>query len=358
MTPRSTRATLRKVAEHAGVSLATASLVLSGKGIQHRIAPDTCERVQRAAEQLDYAPNRLVHSLQRGQTQVLSFFNGFRGRDSQDLYMDNLLSAAEVAAGQLGYDLLVNCDYRRPPSETYRHLNGGLVDGVLFFAPAPEDPLTAHLRTSRLRTVLLNARDPQGLLASVQDDVVSGMAQVAHRLAEAGHRRIAVLGEVRSGGRDTFQRVDLLRRFLAERGIELPESYIVTRTGGYREATAQLLALRPRPTAVFCWRDRLAYWTIEAAEELGVRIPEELSVVGYDGLTWPAPTRHTATSVSVDIELLAATAVSLLVDLIEGRAEPGAEMTVPVRFREGTTLAPPLTSTRREQPAAYASKAG
>src|SRR5262249_9001953 len=107
------RTTLMQVAERAGVSPTTASLVLGGKASKHRISEETYRRVQQAAQELDYSPNLLVRSIQRGRTHVLSFFNAFRQRSTNDLYMDRLSAAIERAAGRRGYDILIHCDFNR-----------------------------------------------------------------------------------------------------------------------------------------------------------------------------------------------------------------------------------------------------
>ena len=159
------RTTLIQVAERAGVSPTTASLVLCGKASKHRISEETLDRVQRAAQELDYAPNLLVRSMQRGRTHILSFFNGFRYRDTNDLYMDQLSAAIERAAGKRGYDILVHCDFERTAEETYRFLNGGRADGLIFFAPPEDDPLLPYLLTSRLPTVLINGCEATNTLS-------------------------------------------------------------------------------------------------------------------------------------------------------------------------------------------------
>src|SRR5580704_6893454 len=107
------RTRLLEVANRAGVSVSTASLVLAGKSANRRISEDTRERVRKIAEDLNYAPNLLTRSLRRGRTHILSFYSTFRNREEADVYMDNLSSAVEMAGGQAGYDILVHCHYDR-----------------------------------------------------------------------------------------------------------------------------------------------------------------------------------------------------------------------------------------------------
>src|SRR5579863_8684747 len=149
MTERqTTRTRLHEVASLAGVSVSTVSLVLAGKADRLRISESTRARVRGAAEDLNYAPNLLTRSLRRGRTHVLSFYSTFRLREESDLYMDTLSSAIERAGGEAGYDILVHCNFGRSPKEIYQFLNGGLADGLILFAPQPDDPLLALLHKS------------------------------------------------------------------------------------------------------------------------------------------------------------------------------------------------------------------
>lgn len=341
---RQKRTTLDEVAKRAGVSRTTASLVLSGKATAHRISEETYRRVKQAAQELDYSPNLLVRSLQRGRTHVISFFNAFRLRTVDDLYMDRLSTAIERAAGKLGYDVLVHCDFSRPPEDTYRFLNGGRADGLLLFAPLPDDPLLPLLRRSRLPVVLINSNDSEGALPSVRDDVHSGMKQVAETLVRLGHRRVAAVIEEGSDFRDAMPRVRLLQHHLRQLGADLPERLIHSYWSERQRILDQLLREAEPPTAVFCWRDWLAYRLLEDCEQLGVEVPTQLSVVGYDGLHWPAATRHLAASVQVDLQALAETAVSLLHQYILGEREEAADIAIPVRLHFGTTLDAPFAS--------------
>lgn len=347
MLKRRTRTTLSEVAKRAGVSRTTASLVLSGKASGHRISEETRRRVKEVAQELDYSPNLLVRSLQRGRTHVLSFFNAFRLRTVNDLYMDRLSTAIERAAGKLGYDVLVHCDFSRPPEETYRFLNGGRADGLLLFAPLPDDPLLPLLRRSRLPVVLVNACDEEGILSSVRDDVESGMRQVAEVLVRLGHRHVAAIIEEGSDFRDAIPRVRLLQRYLRELDSDLPEERIASYWSERTGVLAHLLSAPDPPTAIFCWRDWLAYRILEDCNQLGIEVPTQLSVIGYDGLHWPATTRHIAASVHVDLDRLAEAAVNLLHRIIVGEQETYADVAIPVEIQRGTTLdAPPVSRQR------------
>lgn len=338
---RKPRVTLSDVAAKAGVSATTASLVLGGKTVSHRISADTHQRILAAAKTLDYVPNRLVHSMQKGSTQILSFFNGFRNRLANDLYQDALTTAIERAAGNRGYDILITCDFKRSPEETYRYLNGGIVDGLIFFAPQPDDPLLPYLRNSRLPTVLLGAADRENVLSSVKDDVEGGMRLIADRLYALGHRRIALAPHLADVNGDRDARFELLARFMAEKGVRIQESKAVVSENDGETLYAHLRESPETPTAIFCWRDFQAYCLLESCEKRGLQIPQNLTVVGYDGLAWPLATSHKAASIKVDFDILSETAISLLIDSIHKPVAPPVQKRIPVTLYEGTTLASP-----------------
>jgi len=339
------RTTLRDIARRTGVSVSTASLVLSNKAAERRISSDVVERVQQAASALDYSPNLLVKSLRRGQTHVLSFLNGFRNRDAHDFYMDRLSTAIERAGGALGYDILVYCDFRRSEQEMYRNLNGGRSDGLIFFAPLPTDPLLGYLRASSLPTVLINREDESGVLTSVRDDVEDGIRQIAQELARLGHRRIAMLTNEGDANPDAHARVRLLRRCLADRNIAVPDSWIIPTVESDDASVSSTLRYLVNeadpPTAIFCWHDRLGYRVLEHCSTLGIPVPDQVSVVGYDGLRWPAKAPHILASVHIDLEQIAETTVRNLDNLIHGKETIAATRKVAGALMAGTTLAAP-----------------
>ncbi len=333
------RITLAAVASESKVSLATASAVLNGKGTKIRIATETRERVMAAAVALDYAPNLLVKGLQSGKTNVISFFNAFRVRTIGDLYMDRLSASLEVAAGNAGYDLLMHCDFSRSPEETYRFLNGGQTDAVIVFAPIAEDPLLPFLRSSKLPVVLVNSSDPEGVLPSVRDDVSAAMRTLAKTLFQLGHRRIQPLVEPFLVGEDARERVGALRVGLAELGIDLlPIREVPGSASELTQVLPGILASQDAPTALFCWRDFLAYQVLEAGNRLDISFPDAISVVGYDGLHWPAGTPHEAASTHIDLHQLAQRAVHMIDTLIQHRIQTPTQVVVGTELKLGTTL--------------------
>lgn len=334
------RITLAEVAQKAGVSLSTASFVLNGKGTTLRISELTRDRVIAAAAELDYTPNLLVKGMQSGRTNVFSFFNAFRSRTLGDLYMDRLMASLEIAARDRGYDMMVHCAFHKSAQETYRFLNGGRADGVIVFAPFEDDPLLPYLRTSRMPVVLINSVDPQGTLGSVREDTASAMRLVAEALVAKGHKRIVPFVEVGPQVHDAEDRVRFLKESLADLGVRLLPSEVVQPDSESIAAQLPTVLKNTQATAVFCWRDYLAYQFLEATEKLRIEVPTQLSVVGFDGIRWPSATAHQAASVQIDLSQLAATTVATLDDLVQNPSRPRSQKVVEAHLDAGTTLGP------------------
>ncbi len=325
----------------AGVSTSTASSVLSGNSGHRRISEETRRKVRGAASDLGYTPSLLHRSMRRGRTHVISLFNAFRNRASGDLYLDRLSGALEEAGGELGYDILVHANFKREASATYDFLNGGFADGLVLFGSTADEPLLPLLRGSSLPTVLVAPRHLDPDFSAVVDDEEMGMRLVAEALLENGHRKIAAVVGQRGGMLDPTGRLRRLREELTRRGVEFDERNVVVFDGSPSETVRALLSFQSRPTAVFVWHDGNAYKIVEELEAHGLRVPQDISVVGYDGIVWPCKSPHVVASVQVPLESIAKAGVTLLDRLINGEPGPLSE-TLPVRFDSGTTLGRPL----------------
>jgi DNA-binding LacI/PurR family transcriptional regulator len=309
---------------------------MNGLAAGRGIPTHTIEKVLKGAKELNYVPNLLVRSLRSGRTNVIYFYSAFRDRFSTDLYMDRISSSLMVASGEAKFDVLFHCNFDRTTRETFEILSGGFADGLILFAPEPNDPLLEMLREGDLPVVIMNRQDPRGQFSSVYASNAEGMRLVADALIGSGHRRIAAI-DVPQHWFDGRERIQLLRTYLAESGVELIEDALCDYDHDKEGIIKRLLALPDPPTALFCWHDRVAYWVLESCQVLGIDVPSQLSVVGYDGLRWPAATHHEAASVVVDLDSLSARAVQALRRQIETRGPATCE-TVPLRFSHGSTL--------------------
>lgn len=334
------RSTLQDVARVAGVSPSTVSSVLAGNAQARRISQKTYEHVQSVAAELGYTPNLLHRSIRRGRTNVISLFNAFRTRERGDLYLDRITGAIEQAGGELGYDILVHTNFNRGVEETYEFLNGGFADGLVLFGSTSDDPLLPLLRQSYVPTVLINPRQEDEAFVNVTDDEAQGMREIAKSLVQLGHKNVAAVVESVGGLLDPTGRLRRLRNELVALELEFDERNVVIWNDAPHETIRTVREMKNRPTALFVWHDRNAYRLVEACSALGVRVPEELSIVGYDGILWPSTSPHVVASVEVPVYEMAEVGLKLLDQLISGDRS-AMSTKLPVKFKSGTTLGHP-----------------
>ncbi|WP_255491894.1 LacI family DNA-binding transcriptional regulator [Actinotalea sp. JY-7876] len=278
------RVGIKDVALHAGVSAATVSLVLNGRATT-RIPATTQDRVRDAAQHLGYAPNTLARGLRTRRTHTIGFLSD---RIATTPYAVRMIEAAQDAARENGHLLFLvstggDATAEQDAVETLRaHQVDGFVYACMWHRAVTAPPWIPR------GTVFLDARPVEGGFAAVVPDDRGGAAAAVQELVDAGHVRIAYLdidedplplaSELRLEGY-----LDVLTRA----GITPDPALHVRGTSdaaGGREAADRLLALPParRPTALFCFNDRLAMGAYAAARHHGLAVPADLSVVGYD----------------------------------------------------------------------------
>jgi LacI family transcriptional regulator, repressor for deo operon, udp, cdd, tsx, nupC, and nupG len=316
------------VARRAGVSQSTVSLVLSGKSAG-RISARTEEAVRRAAEELGYRPNVAARALRTGATRTV----GMVVTDVTHPFFGYVLRGAQMAAWRAGYAVALVDVANDPAREraSFEALRAGPADGFLFFTVEPPAPLGEHVVAIEV--------GPPGM-PSVRFDVEHGTELAVGRLLELGHTRIGHLGSNIKG--ETFRRrrtrMDAL---LAAHDLEPgPRALSAFRFEDARVAALELLDAPERPTAVFCDDDILAGGVYLAARERGLRIPADLSVIGFDDLPFAQVLEPPLTTIAIDAELLGATAFELLAALIAG--EPaGPDRVLPAELVVRDSTAPP-----------------
>nr|WP_103844172.1 LacI family DNA-binding transcriptional regulator [Streptomyces sp. Ru72]POX45067.1 LacI family transcriptional regulator [Streptomyces sp. Ru72] len=280
---------IKDVAAAAGVSTATVSHVLNrveGK----RISQETRQRIWRVAGELGYAPNSLARALKTQRSQTIGFVSDEIATTPHAGRM--ILGAQEAAAAEGLVLLLVNTSGDAELERTsIEMLLQRQVDGVLYAAMYHRSvELPEALRSTP--TVLLDARCDDTAVPFVVPDEVQGGYTAVRELIAHGHRRIGVTVQTRDLPARQG-RLEGYRKALAEAGIPYDPSLIAAEAAvpfdtvggdvdsGYR-AARRLLTAQPRPTALFCYTDRMAAGAYRAAAELGLSIPRDLSVVGFD----------------------------------------------------------------------------
>jgi LacI family transcriptional regulator len=273
--------TIRDVARRAGVSIATVSRVLNNT--PRGVAPALQRRVLRAAQKLDYRPNALARSLHQKHTHTL----GLVIPDIANPYYAEITRGIEDVCRQSGYAVFI-CNTDRNPGTMAHYLQilrEKRVDAIIIGGGGTHARRHSQiLQGSSVPTLLIGRYDVD--LPAVRIDNVKGAWEAATHLIRLGHRRIAILSGPKNST-SMHDRIKGYRRALNEHALALPREWLLY--GDLRPASAfslaqHLLTTRPAPTGILAANDQMAVATIRAATQLGIGVPKDVSVVGFDNI--------------------------------------------------------------------------
>lgn len=316
---------IKDVAAEAGVSVTTVSHVLNDVAYA-RVGAETRERVQEAAHRLGYGPNRLAQALRTQRSGMIGFISE---EIATTPHAGRIILGSEETAKRRGYNILI-INSTSTGTEDSREGNVAAlldrqVDGILY-ATMYHRRFRVPKNLAGLPAVLVDSEDVDHSISSVIPDEEGGARAAVQTLINAGHTRIGMLNNT-DDVPATHSRLRAFKETLADAGLEfhsqLVQSELSEVPGGY-QAALRLLQPEDRPTAVFCYNDRMAMGLYRAASELGLSIPEELSVVGFDNQELIAENLHPAlTTVALPHYEMGAWATENLIDAIEGKTDLG-----------------------------------
>ena len=332
--------TIRDVARHAGVSIATVSRVVNG---QTAIRPETRDRVQSSIDALGFRPNAIGRSLKAGTSRVLGVMVPTLANPVFAEAVEGLQQTARAA----GYGVMVTTsDYdmatERAAVET---LMVGRVDALVLTVTDPTWPDTADWLAAINRPVVLIYNQP-GSRPTVTVDNARAGAAAAELFLTRGHRNLAMVTGSLSASDRARARWDGFADRLRQAGMPAPE--MVEIPFAEADLTAVLAPLAGRvggPTGLFCSNDLIALRAIAALRALGLRVPDDMSVVGFDGIATGSLIDPTLSSVSQPSRTMGETAARLVLsELAGGVAEPVTIL--PHRLVEGGSVGSPPKATR------------
>ncbi|SDD11903.1 LacI family DNA-binding transcriptional regulator [Auraticoccus monumenti] len=309
--------TSHDVARLAGVSQPTVSRALRDSP---KVSEETKERVRQAARTLGYVISETGRALASGRSRRV----GLLVTDLENQFYPYAISAMHRQLESMDYQLILHTessDGERIAERLFAHS----LDGVLLATTTSDSSLPLRLKDRGVPFVYFNRTAASVEADSTTADAVNGLGELARAVLDQGHRRVAAI----FGPRNTStgeEREEALRAALELEGVTVPVA--LTRRGafdvqtGYR-GMGELLALRERPTVVVCSNDVVALGALNAAHELGVRVPEDVSVVGFDDLPparWPM---FSLTTVGFDLAAMARAAARLLIERVEGGETAG-----------------------------------
>ena len=319
-------ATIREVAERAGVSYATVSHVINNTRL---VSPETRARVLAAMEALNYRPNALARSLRQGKTHTI----GLVLPDSANPFFAEISRSIEDEAFKKGYSVfLCNTELDTQRELFYVDvLSKKQVDGIIFVAAGDQADSLDFLLRQGMPVVMIDRDLPNVEVDAVLTDHQLGGFLATRHLLELGHRRIACIAGP-SSITPSAERIIGYRRALEQAGLPYDENLVIR--GDYHaqsglEITHSILKMDPRPTAIFALNDLMALGALRAAAEAGYSIPRDLAVVGYDDLELAQFTNPPLTTIAQPKREIGAQAVHLLVDRMARKSRPPSRLVLP-----------------------------
>lgn len=320
---RRTHATIKEVAELAGVSQMTVSRVLNRR---ETVRESTRTRVEAAIRELNYRPNLLARSLAGGR----SLFIGLLYHNPSRSYLGELLVGALRLCRDEGHHLVIedfsSDDLQSAALQFAERLGGAGLDGVVLAPPMSEDEgILDALNSAQIPTVLIAPKDVSRTDISVSIDDTAAAEAMTQHVIEHGHSRIGFIRgpEHHSSARRRFKG---FKAAIARSGLTVDEAWIRQGDYTYRSgmiAAEAMMGLAERPTVIFACNDDMAAGVIASAHRLGLRVPEDLSVVGFDDTVFATAIWPQLTTVRQPIADMASEAVALLARHLTAEEAPG-----------------------------------
>jgi len=318
------------------------SKVLHGKGQNVRVGAETAETIRRVANELQYHPNRLARSFRQQKTQTIGLvFSNFGRIGEFNGYFTAFLNGVISATFQSEYGLTICPNLVK--SSVNGVINDGRFDGLLWCKPDYTVQSAQSIERSEIPIVMMHAPDGEGPnVPRFCCDNLSGLKLAVDHLYELGHRRIAfVMDALNVSTAEGRARVEGFQSAMAMHELPtMPDSVLYWRHDPLE--LEQLMAREGRPTALISYSEKQAVLILKEAEALGISIPGELSVIGFDSTAHCDTTRPRLTAISQPIEKMAFDATNVLISYIEAEQYPSRSFIYPCGFdiRESTARPP------------------
>ena len=335
---------IRDVARRARVSTATVSRTVNQVAT---VDAQLAKRVWKAIEELGYYPNRQARALVSGRSRVF----GLIVSEITNPFFPEIVQTFETLAVEQHYEILLTSTIHDPKRMelAVRRMIEGRVDGVAILTFGMEDSLLEHLRFRNLPLVFVDVGPKAPRVSNIRVDYADGIRQAVQHLAAFRHERIGfITGPLRL--RSAAARKAAFLASMSEIGLPVEPEYIVEgdhRLEGGKRALQKLADLRERPTALLCSNDMTAIGVMREAYELGIRVPQELSIVGFDDIRMAEFMTPPLTTIQMSQSELARLAFEALLKDVK-RETPlteGSEYVLKTRLvlRGSTSLSPEHT---------------
>jgi DNA-binding LacI/PurR family transcriptional regulator len=335
--------TIKDVARRAEVSHSTVSRALRGNPL---ISDETSKRVRQIAREMGYHPSVAARSLKTHQTQAL----GVVVRNIDDPFFSEILQGIEDVAQRAGYSLFISSSQNDTERErsVVQAMREHRVDGIIICSTSFSSGQSQQLLEYGVPIVAVNNQAAEEYRYSIYHDDEDGCRQLTRYLIEIGHRQIAYLGNSLSG-RTTLDRLSGFQKEMDAAGLPVPDDYIHQFPGGDPESGRlsldHFLNLVDRPTALICFNDMIAIGALNKLQSVGISVPDECSVTGFDNIVFSAYTNPPLTTFDQPKHYIGAEAARLLLDLLktdrDGIAPALKSQTLKGRLLVRKSTAPP-----------------
>lgn len=344
--------TLKDIAKKCGVSTATVSYVLNNS--PRPVLPATRDRVLEAIAEMGYQPNAYARALRGVRTPVIGVVFPHRTVPLTNVYFGPALEGivAQATERRMATMLLTGFTWEETEQGAEREFSG-ICDGFLLVAPRRDSRFAGDLARSGVPVVSVGTQVSEPRVSSIDADNRAGGKLATDHLLELGHRRIAIVLTGESARPSISDKFDQYTWFALERqqgyrdallaaGLEPDPCLVATISDepvASRAAVRQLLR-EEAPTAIFGCNDGAAYRIIEVCRELGIRVPEDLSVMGFDDIAYTASFDPPLTTIRQPISEIGASAVDMLCAQIEGQMPEAEHRLMPVELIKRRSTAP------------------
>jgi len=322
---RSKPVSIKDIARAAGVSHSTVSRALADSPL---VAAETKERIQRLSREMGYTPSAIARGLVTRRTATV----GLVVTTIADPFIAEVARGVEETALDNEYSVVLCACHAEPERELacVRTLREKRVDAIIVTSSRVGSLYVPLLEQLAVPIVLINNQHEGRYVYSVRNDDRRGGGLVGDQLAALGHRRVAYIGGP-PNAYSSVERLEGCRAALQEHGGDIPHDLVVPgdgRTGGGMTGAVLLLQRSPHPTAVFCYNDMTAIGALRAVKEAGLRVPGDVSIVGYDDIPFAVFVDPPLTTVVQAKHALGQNAMELALRILdeqeqrEGQEEP------------------------------------
>lgn len=334
--------TIKDIAKRAGVSHTTVSRALLGSDL---ISSQTTERIQRIASDMGYRPSAAARSLKTNRSEVL----GVIVSNIDDPYFSEVLQGVETTAQESGYSLFIAASQRNPERERaiVEAMVEHRVEGVIICSSSFSGQQARDFAAYGVPIVAVNNQSSEDYRYSIYHDDVAGSRQVTAHLLQLGHRAVAYLGNAESG-RTNHDRLLGFQEAMKASGLGPSASQVEIgeygMAGAIERALQGCLEREPRPTALVCYNDMMAIEAMNIVHRLGLAVPGDISITGFDNIVFSAYTQPALTTFDQPKRFIGEEAGRLLLSLVgdgEGQQSPAESN---VRILRGKLLVRESTS--------------